>query len=184
LNSQTIHNSNLLGCQNLQPKDSEEVSDEFSQVIKFDTKEINKFLKVQANSKIKTLNSLSPDSAVAFRSSQEQELQKQITIKISGFESLVNSAKEKLKSKSYFSTDREERDRQLESFFEIFPTNLDEFIKGLESIKKDLSKKLIWSEINSLCQTKVELNSLQKELESLRQDQAQILQLPPPSSFK
>ena len=82
---------------------------------------------------------------------------------------------------------RKEREEKLNSFFKNFPTNQDEFAKQLEDIKQDLSKKLTWSEINNLCQTKIELTKLQTELENQQnQQQAQTVQLPygTPSSSK
>lgn len=106
--------------------------------------------------------------------SQEQNLQQHIMIKELTLEKLVNSAKEKLKSQTKFSeSKRKERNDKLESFFKNLPTNQDEIIKGLEEIKKDLSRKLSWNEINNLCQTSQELRQLKLSLQN-QQSQTQI----------
>ena len=74
---------------------------------------------------------------------QEQNLQQQIIIKKLTLENLINSAKDKLKSNSKFSdSKKKDRDSKLESFFKNIPTNPDEFVKNLDNIKENLSKKL------------------------------------------
>lgn len=108
---------------------------------------------------------------------QEEDLAKQTEGKETYLQELVAIVKGKLKSKSkgIFSDDKhKERNEKLESFFKNFPTTQGEFIKGLENIKHDLSKKLSEQEISSLCQTRIELNQLQIELKNLQEQQFQI----------
>ncbi|CAB4376900.1 uncharacterized protein OCT59_018735 [Rhizophagus irregularis] len=69
-------------------------------------------------------------------------------------EQSINSAKEKLKSKSKFSAKRNKRNNELKAFFKNLPTNPKEFIEFLENIKVGLSKKLTSEEIDNLCQAK------------------------------
>jgi len=125
----------LLDYQNLQPKGSKEVD---SQVINFNLTNLDKFLKNQENSEDQAV-----DSAVAFN--QKQELQTEIQTKKTELEDLISSIKEKLKSNSknplLSNTKRQERNEKLESLFKNIPTNQEEFVKNLENIKKDLSKK-------------------------------------------
>jgi energy-coupling factor transporter ATP-binding protein EcfA2 len=75
-------------------------------------------------------------------------------------ESLVKLAKDKLKGSSIFSIRSADKNKELESFFKDFPTNQVEFVKNLEKIKKDLSKKITPEEINSICRIKKELEQL------------------------
>ena len=107
----------------------------------------------------------------------KEKLQEQIKTKEDYLRNLINSSKNKLKSKSkgIFSDDKhKERNEKLELFFKNFPSSKEEFIKGLENIKNDLSKKLSEQEINSLCQTRIESTQLQIELKNLQEQQAQI----------
>lgn len=96
---------------------------------------------------------------------------------------LIESAKDKLKSKSKLSdVKRQERDKELESFFKNLPTTSKEFIEKLENIKKDLSKKLTMEEINNLYQVQVDLTKLQMELEDLKSKQQEVQTVSPTSS--
>jgi len=113
---------------------------------------------------------------------QQEDLKNRIKDKNNALKELINSTKSKLKSESInpLSSKHKEREEKLAPIFENLPTNPEEFIKSLENIKKDLSKKLTLEEINKLYQTQIELTKLQTELENLQNQQAQILQ---PTNF-
>jgi uncharacterized protein (DUF2344 family) len=82
-------------------------------------------------------------SSQIVKSNELKELQKLIVSKQITLGELVNSVKEKLQSKSKFSeTKQKDRSEKLDSFFKNFPTSQDEFVKGLDNIKENLSKKL------------------------------------------
>lgn len=103
-------------------------------------------------------------------------LSEQIETRKTYLQGLISSAREKLKSHSKipFFRKHEERERRLVSLFENIPNTLEEFIRDLENIKKELSKEITKEEINELCQTNNELRQLRINLENLQGQRFQI----------
>src|SRR5437763_3113009 len=96
------------------------------------------------------------------------ELTKQIEIRKSSLQSLINSVKTKLQSKSRFSdVKRKEREAKVGEFLQSIPSSQDEVVGRLENIKLGLSKKLNLEEINGLCEVQDELARLKISLGDL-----------------
>jgi len=111
---------------------------------------------------------------------QQKDLQKQIVSRESDLEVLISSAKDKLRSNSVLTATKQDREDKLATLFQSLPANSEEFIKALENIKPELSKKITEQEISNLCQVQGELFQLRRGLENSQvqeqQTQAQILQ--------
>lgn len=117
-------------------------------------------------------NQIKDEQKESSREENNIQIDQEIFLKINKYYSelgtLITLTKEKLKSKSKIFNSvakHKKREEKLEVFFKNLLATQKELEKGLENIKKGLSKKLTEQEINNLCQAQAELTQWRLKLE-------------------
>jgi predicted nuclease with TOPRIM domain len=144
-------------------QDSHSQLNKFSNSLMLNSEVMGKILNEQKTS------TLHPNQEIDFKKNLQE-----VKIRLQG---IINTVKDKLKSKSKISSHVKKRNEELEELFRDFSTSPKEFSKSLDNIKKNLSKKLSEEEIKALCQTKIELvklTELSKQVQTEPQSQIQI----------